>query len=88
MPEEHVAGATTIPTIPQPAPPLASSPTTPPTPPSLDYALMAKWGSAVALATAILVLDVMKIPADHFMQFVAIPGLSALGLHTAAKTLT
>jgi hypothetical protein len=79
MPEEHVSGATT-----QSAPPS----TQPPTQTSFDYSTAAKWAAAVALAAAILTLDIMKIPADHFMNYVAIPGLAALGIHSAAKTLT
>ena len=46
-----------------------------------------KWGAAFTLGAAVLALDVMKVPADHFINLVVVPGFACLGMHTAAKTL-
>lgn len=63
--------------------------TSPPTPAALsfDWVILAKWGATFALAGSVLALDVLKIPADHYFNLIVVPGLSMLGLHTAAKTL-
>ena len=81
MTEEHLSGATTQ----NPLPPAASDPETPQRGRSL--VLAAKVGAGVAVAVAVLTLDVLKIPADHFMQLVAVPVLTGLIVHTSAKTL-
>jgi hypothetical protein len=67
-----------------PAAPSAPAPATS----TINYGLVAKWGAAFLLGCAVLALDVLKIPADHFITLVVMPGLTALGLHTSAKTLT
>jgi len=52
-----------------------------------SYVLAAKVAAGVSVAVAVLTLDVLKIPADHFMQLVAVPVLTGLIVHTSAKTL-
>jgi hypothetical protein len=54
---------------------------------ALPWDTLAKWAAVACLAASVLVLDIMKLPADHYINLIVIPGLSYLGLHTAAKTL-
>lgn len=72
--------------VPEPATPAATDTSASDT--SMSYAGYAKYVAVVGLALCVLVLDVYKVPADHFINLVAVPGLTALGMHTAAKTLS
>lgn len=73
--------------MPEDTPQPAAVATTVVTPEPSNLTFYAKCGATLMLGIAVLALDVMKVPADHFINLVAVPGLAYLGLHSAAKTL-
>lgn len=54
----------------------------------LNYSALARWGTGVGISAAVLALELTNhAPNGTFLQYVALPGLTFLGLHTAAKNL-
>lgn len=54
-----------------------------------NYGLIAKWMAAIALSVSVLGLEIAGFaPKGTYIAMVAGPGLAALGLHAAAKSLT
>jgi hypothetical protein len=52
----------------------------------IDLATYAKWAAGFALMASIFVVDYFKIAAPNYVPL-AVGALSALGMHSAAKTL-
>jgi hypothetical protein len=73
---------------------MTETPATPPTTsdpplPVWEVSTILKGGAAAFLAVSVLVLAAIgKVPVDTYLTLIVVPGLSILGLHTAAKTLT
>lgn len=70
------------------APPPEVSAIAPIHPAPIDWAIIARWVAAAGLAGAVLALELTgHADKGTFLNYVAVPGLTFLGLHTAAKGL-
>lgn len=72
----------------EPAPAVSPVPVPAPKVP-VDWNMLARWAGVASLAGAVLSLELTgHAPQGTFLNYVAVPGLTFLGLHTAAKNLT